>query len=155
MSSLQTTCVLLSPLRHFLLVWPTRLMKNVRHDCLLNPTHPCLWPHQPWPSRRNQFPAFYLVYFGCYGEGLVFPFFFCLFTNCFPWPSCYLLFQCLPVRSWMGFKDGAVWGPLGGFVFPHFRPAGLSQLGPIMHIPGKQWPASQLCRKQNLQLSRK
>lgn len=42
-----------------------------------------------------------------------------------------------------------------GFIIPHFHLPGLSQLGSIMHILSKHWPASQQCHKQNHQLSRK
>lgn len=84
--SLQTTCVLL--LWHFF-VWLTRLMRNVRHDCLLNPLICGPDPINHDTASSNKFPALYQVYLAVTmsnGEvgGLLVAF---LFANCFHRPT--------------------------------------------------------------------
>lgn len=69
------------------------------------PAHLWSWPCRPWRSPRSQFPAFYQVYFGCYGErreGV-----FCLPTVSTSLPAYNCSSGCL-FQSWMSFKDAAV-----------------------------------------------
>lgn len=100
-------------------VWLTRLMKNVRHDCLLNPLICGSDPINHDPASTTNSPAFYQVYFGYYSEGWAF--FVCLFFFCLPTVStalpAYQLFQWLLLQSWMGFKDGAARGDKEGSYF--------------------------------------
>lgn len=77
--SLQTTCVLL--LWHFF-VWLTRLMRNVRHDCLLNPLICGPDPINHDTASSNKFPPLYQVYLAVTMR----------------WGVCWLLF-CLPTVS--------------------------------------------------------
>lgn len=129
--SLQTTCVLL--LWHFF-VWLTRLMRNVRHDCLLNPLICGPDPIDHDTASSNKFPPLYQVYLAVTmsnggGGGFVGCFFVCQL-----FPPSYELFRWLLSQSWMSFQRFASKRLHGGFTFPHFCLAGLSQLGLIMYV---------------------
>lgn len=128
--SLQTMCILL-PLQQHFFVWLTHLMKNVIHDCPLNPLICGPDPINHDTASSNKFPAFYQVYFGSYNEWWGGSFF--LFV-CQLFPPSYELFQWMLLQSWMGFVRFGRERLQGGFTFPHFCLAGLSQLGLIIHI---------------------
>lgn len=93
-------------------VWLTRLMKNVRHDCILNPfiCGPDPINHDPASATNSRFPLglFWPLRWGMRGV--------CLPTVSTALPA-YQLFQWLVLRSWMGFKDGAVWDGKEGSYF--------------------------------------
>lgn len=129
--SLQTTCVFL--LWHFFC-----LADSSDEECQTwlppEPTHLWPWPYQPWHSQLKQIPSFISGLFGCYNEqwgrwGVVGCFFVCQL-----FPPSYELFRWLLSQSWMSFQRFASKRLHGGFTFPHFCLAGLSQLGLIMYV---------------------
>lgn len=139
--SLQTTFVLLSLLWYFLsdwLVWwkMSDMTASWTHSSVALTLSTVTQPAQPIP--------FLSGWFWLLRRGKRFFFFFVYQLLPLSCPACSS--GCF-LQSWMSFKAGAIQGWQGGFIFPHLRLAGLSQLGLIMHILSKHWPASQLCHK--------
>lgn len=150
----------------FFCVRLTRLMKNVRHDCLQNPLICAPDPinRDPASATNSSLSIGFILTVMVSDEGVFSLYIWSCLPNVSTVLPVYQLFQWLLLQSWMGFKNGAGKGDGKEGSFPHFRFAGLSQLGLIMYIqqtltclstPSQTKPPSVRKRRKQIQRGRR